>query len=289
MQRFLVSALAGTALTVAGTAAAQDNLGPTMSEIQETGTIHIGNREASRPFSYINEDQEVVGYTIDICAHIVDSIEERLGQELEVNYHTITPQTRIQLINNGTIHMGCGSMTNTLTRQEQVDYSYITYITGTRILTKTDSDIDGIGDLEGGRIGVAQGTTNAQAVNEAIENRDLENVDVLDVRDHNEGFEALRTDRVDAYSTDDVLLYGLIENARNPDNYEVVGDFLSYDPYAIALPENDSTFRLQVNRVLADLYRSGQIDEIFNRWFEPMGIPLFDQMEANFTINALPE
>lgn len=289
--RALATALAVAALAAAVSApAAAQNLGPTLSDIKQSGTITIGFRQASVPFSYVGENGEPVGYTIDICMRVVDAIEERLGGDnLQVKFVPVTPQTRIPLIANGTLDMECGSTTNTLTRQEQVDYSYITFITGTKILTTADSDIQTVEDLSGKVIALAQGTTNAQAIKEAIEERNIENVEIQYVTDHAEGFLALRTGRVDAYSTDDILLYGLIAEARNPDRFKVVGEYLSYDPYAIMLPQNDSQFRLVVNRTLAKLFRSGEIKQIYNKWFEPMGVPLSEDLAEVFEHHAFPK
>lgn len=270
--------------------AAAQEFGPTLQRIKERGTITIGHRESSVPFSYIGDDQEPVGYTIDICMHVVDAIEDKIGEdELDIRWVAVTPQTRLGLIANGTIDMECGSTTNNLTRQEQVDYAYITYITGTKLLTKKGNGIEGVEDLSGNTIALAQGTTNERAVKEAIDERNIEDVDILSVKDHGEGFLALRTDRVDAYSTDDILLFGLIEKSKNPDDYKVVGEFLSYDPYAIMVPQNDSEFRLVVNKALANLFRSGQINEIYNDWFEPMGVPMSDALKDSIRLHTLPE
>lgn len=286
----LIAGLVGASLALGlGSPAVAQEYGPVLQRIDDAGRINIGHRESSVPFSYIGNDQQPVGYTIDICMHVVDSIEERLGKELDINWVAVTPQTRIPLMANGTIDLECGSTTNNLTRQQQVDYAYITYITGTKLLTKKDSGIESVEDLSGNTIALAQGTTNERAVKEAIEARGIEDVDILSVADHDEGFLALRTDRVDAYSTDDILLYGLIQKARNPDDYAVVGDFLSYDPYAIMVPQNDSQFRLVVNSTLAELFRSGEIHDIYNEWFEPMGVPMSDLLRASVRIHSLPE
>jgi len=277
------------ALATAAPALAQD-VGPTLSRIQERGTINVGHREASVPFAFIGNDGEPQGYSIDLCMRVVDAIAAEIGaEELEINFVPVNPQTRIPLIANGTIDIECGSTTNNLTRQQQVDYAYITYITGTKLLTKTDSEIFSVEDLAGRAIALAQGTTNERAIKEAIEERGIEDVSILNVKDHGEGFLALETDRVDAYSTDDILLYGLIAKARDPEQYHVVGEYLSYDPYALMLPQNDSRYRLVVNRTLAELFRSGEIEEIYTKWFEPMGVPLSEQLAAAFEIHALPQ
>lgn len=280
---------AGAFALLAAPTSAQD-LGPTLSRIQERGTINVGHREASVPFAFIGNDGEPQGYSIDLCMRVVDAVEAELGvEELEVNFVPVNPQTRIPLIANGTIDIECGSTTNNLTRQQQVDYAYITFITGTKILTKTDSGIQSVEDLEGRAIALAQGTTNERAIKAAIEEREIADVDILNVKDHGEGFLALETDRVDAYSTDDILLYGLIAKARDPEAYHVVGEYLSYDPYALMVPQNDSRFRLVVNRTLAELFRTGEIEEIYTEWFEPMGVPLSEQLAAAFEIHALPK
>ncbi len=289
--RTCLTGAAGAALAAAfGMPAAAQNLGPTLDGIKESGTITIGHRESSVPFSYIGDEGEPIGYSIDICMRIVDAIEEEIGvEELEIEWVPVTPQTRIPLMANGTTDMECGSTTNNLTRQQQVDYAYITYITGTKILTKKDSGIENVQDLAGNTIALAQGTTNERAIKETIEERGIEDVDILSVKDHSEGFLALRTDRVDAYSTDDILLYGLIQKSRNPDDYVVVGDFLSHDPYAIMLPQNDSRFRLVANRTLAELFRSGEIEAIYEEWFAPMDVPMSRQLQAAIEIHSLPD
>lgn len=272
------------------TAVAQE-FGPTLQRIKERGTITIGHREASVPFSYIgDEGDEPIGYTIDICMHVVDAVEKKIGvDDLDIKWVPVTPQTRLGLIANRTIDMECGSTTNKLSRDEQVDYAFITYITGTKILTKKGSGVESVDDLSGKAIALAQGTTNERAVKQAIKERNIDNVDILSVKDHGEGFLALQTDRVDAYSTDDILLFGLIQKAQNPEDYKVVGKFLSYDPYAIMVPQNDSEFRLLVNWELAELFRTGKIHDIYNKWFEPMGVPMSDALQASVELHALPE
>jgi len=288
----LVAGIAGVTLALGiGSPAVAQEFQETLQRIKDRGTINIGHRESSVPFSYIGDQgDEPIGYTIDICLNVVDRIEEVIGvDELDINWVAINPQTRIPLMANGTTDMECGSTTNNFTRQQQVDYAYTTYITGTRLLTKVDSGIENVEDLSGNTIALAQGTTNERVVKEAIEERGIEDVDVLSVADHDEGFLALRTDRVDAYSTDDILLAGLIEKARNPDNYHIVGDMLSFEPYAIMVPKNDSEFRRVVNMELAELFRSGEIYDIYDKWFPPMGVPLSDMLDSAFQVQTVPE
>lgn len=281
-------ATAAVTVTFGSTAFAQDTTTGRLAAIAERGSIVLGHRESSVPFAYLDENQNPIGYSIDLCMAVVAAVEKTLGQELTVQFVPVTPQTRIALMSNGTIDLECGSTTNNLTRQEQVEYLPVTFITGAQILTRADSGISGIEDMEGLRIALAQGTTNERAIMAAMEERGIA-IDILPVRDHAEGMLSLETGRVDAYSTDHILLHGLITTSRAPEDYAVVGDFLSYDPYALMVPRNESGFELVGKRALAALFRSGEIDEIYDRWFGPMGIEQSDLLRAAFQLNALPE
>lgn len=260
-----------------------------LARIAEDGVINVGHRESSVPFAYIGDDGEPIGFSIDLCLNIVEAVEDEIGMDVEINWVAVNPQTRIPLMANGTIDLECGSTTNKLSRQEQVDYAYTTFITGTKILTKRDSGINSVDDLAGKAIALAQGTTNERAIKAAIEQRNISDVSIQSVRDHSEGFLALETDRVDAYSTDDVLLFGLIDKARNPDDYTVVGEFLSYDPYALMVPKDDSDYRLLVNRTLVGLFSSGEFHEIYDKWFEPLSIPMSSMLQTAVDTQTFPE
>ena len=260
----------------------------TLAKIAESGTIVIGHRESSVPFSYLDENQVPVGYSIDLCMKIVDAVSEELGMDLEVEYVPVNPQTRIALMANGTIDLECGSTTNNLTRQQQVEYLPVTFVTGTKILTRVDSGINSVADLDGKVIALAQGTTNERAVTAAVEAAGMD-VRILPVKDHAEGMLSLETDRVDAYASDHILLFGLISKSRTPDDFVVVGDFLSFDPYAIMVRRNDSAFELVGKRALAAVFRSGDIDAIYAKWFEPLGVPADPLLQAAFKLGGLPE
>lgn len=269
----------------------------TLQKIKESGTIVLGHRESSVPFAYVGPEQKPIGYSIDLCMKVVDAVKAEIGVDtLDIKYVPVTPQTRIPLIANGNINIECGSTTNTLTRQQQVDYAYTTFITGTKLLVKKASGINEVEDLKGKAIALAQGTTNERAIKEAIARLNIADVKILNVKDHAEGFLALETDRVDAYSTDHILLFGLISKAKNPADYAVVGRFLSFDPYALMLPRDDSAFRLVVNKTLAGLFRSGEIEQVYNKWFmspipggEPLNVPAGDTLMTNFEVHAFPE
>jgi glutamate/aspartate transport system substrate-binding protein len=280
--------VAGLSLVASATTTVAAEFTGKLKKIADSGTIVIGHRESSVPFAYLDENQKPIGYSMDLCHRIVDDVEKVVGKSLNVRYVPVNPKTRLALIANGTIDLECGSTTNKLSRQEQVEYLPVTFITGTKILVRKNSGIKSVKDLDGKAIALAQGTTNEKAIKAAVEQMGL-NVKVLPVRDHAEGFLSLETDRVDAYSTDHILLFGLISKAKNPNDYEVVGDFLSYDPYAIMVRRDDSAFELVGKRTIAGLFRSGEINTIYDKWFEPLGVGRTQLLNNAFQIQALPE
>ncbi len=288
-----IALTAVTSIAFASGALADAGDSPTLKRIEENGVVNIGHRETSIPFSFIGDNNEPQGYSIDLCLKIVDAIKAELGKDdLKVNYVPVTGQTRIPLIANGTIDMECGSTTNNLTRQLQVEYLPITFITGTKIASKKGSGITEIEDMNGKVLGMSAGTTNEKALKAAIEEKGLD-VEIVPVKDHSQGWLALETDRIDAYGSDDVLLYGLISKGKNPDDYQVTGRYLSYDPYALMVPRNDSTFERLGRKTISDLMGSGEMAEIYAKWFEPgptnINMPLSDTLKTAFQIQALPE
>lgn len=279
--------IAAAAMVFAVPGVAEERTG-TLAKIEAAGEIVIGHRESSVPFAYLDENQKPVGYSMDLCMKIVDAVSEELGKKLSVKYVPVNPKTRIALMANGTIDLECGSTTNNLTRQEQVEYLPTTFITGTKLMVRKNSGIASIADLDGKAIALAQGTTNERAVKAAIKTLGIK-VKVLPVRDHAEGMLSLETDRVDAYSTDHILLFGLINKSKSPDDFAVVGDFLSFDPYALMVRRNDSAFELIGKKALANIFRSGEINDIYQKWFGPLGVEQSDLLKAAFQINALPK
>lgn len=291
----LIAKLAAGALMLAMPAAALADAGdsPVLKRIDERGMVNVGHRETSIPFAYMDDNGKPIGYTMDLCAKIVEAIGKELGRDdLEVKYVPVTGQTRIALMANGTIDLECGSTTNNLTRQQQVSYLPTTFITGTKIAVAADSGADKLKDLTGKIIGLSAGTTNEKAIKEAIEKEGLD-IRVTEFKDHAQAWLAMETGRIDAYGSDDVLLYGLISKAKDPSAWNVVGDYLSFDPYGIMVPRNDSTFQLLGTSVLAGLMRSGEIIDIYNKWFDPgptdIKMPLSDRLKTAFDIQALPQ
>ena len=263
-----------------------------LKRIKERGVVNMGHRESSVPFAYISKDGTPIGYSMDICNMYVDKIRKVLDMpDIKVKHVPVTSQTRIALMANGTIDMECGSTTNNLTRQKQVAYLAVTFITGTKIGSKKGSGIKEIEDLDGKAIALSQGTTNEKAIKRVAKAKGIK-IKIIPVKDHPQGWLALETGRVDAYATDDVLLYGLISKSKNPDQFQVTGRFLSYDPYGIMVPQDDSTYQRLGNVLLADLMRSGEMLKIYNKWFNPgptgINMPISDTLKTAYEIQALP-
>lgn len=263
-----------------------------LDRIKERGSINMGHRESSVPFSYIGSDGKPQGYSVDLCMKFIDAVKAELEMpDLKINLVPVTSQTRIALMANGTIDLECGSTTNNLTRQKQVDYLPTTFITGTKIASKKGSGITEIEDLEGKTVALSLGTTNEKAIKRVAEENGI-NIKTLMVKDHPQGWLAVESGRADAYASDDVLLYGLISKSKNPDQFQVTGRFLSFDPYGIMVPQNDSLYRRLGTATLADLMRSGEAKKIYDKWFNPgptnINMPMSDTLKTAFEIQALP-
>ncbi|MEP7155636.1 MAG: amino acid ABC transporter substrate-binding protein [Betaproteobacteria bacterium] len=268
----------------------------TLKKIKDTGTITIGHRETSVPFSYLDDKQQPIGYSMDLCMAIVEEVKKELAlPTLTVKYNPVTSQTRIPLMANGTVDLECGSTTNNLTRQKQVSFAPITFVTGTKLLAKKSSKIKSYKDLKNKTVVVTQGTTNERVI-KALSDKENLNIKFLNAKDHAESFLTVESGRAAAFSMDDVLLYGLIAKAKKPKDFEVVGDYLSYDPYGIMFRKNDADFATVANRALSKLMASGDINKIYDKWFvgklpsgETIGMPMSPLLKAGFQLQALPE
>ena len=295
MIRKSLAAVAAFALLAAVPATAQDLTG-TLKKIKDSGTITIGHRETSIPFSYLDDKQQPIGYSMDICAAVVEEVKKELGlAQLAVKYNPVTPQTRIPLMSNGTIDLECGSTTNTLTRQKQVGFAPVTFITGTKLLVKKSAKIKSYKDLRNKTVVVTQGTTNERII-KALSDKDNLNIKFLNAKDHGESFLTVESGRAVAFSMDDILLYGLIAKAKAPQDYEVVGDYLSYDPYGMMYRKGDEDFGVVIRRAIARLMSSGDLAKLYDKWFiqklpsgETMGVPMSPLLKAAIQLQALPE
>jgi len=284
-----MKAFIAVVVTLAAASASAQDLAGTLKKIKDANAIALGIRDTSVPFSFLNDKQQPVGYSMDLCAKIVDAVKAELNlPNLQVKHIPVISQTRIPLVANGTVDLECGSTTNTLTRQKQAEFSPVTFIGGTRLLVKAKSGIKEVEDLKGKTISVSQGTTNERVIKNLSEKLNL-GIKVLNVKDHAEGFLVLESGRVDANVSDDVQLYGLRATARNPADYAVVGRSLSYEPFGLMFRRGDPDFKLLVAKTLAGLMRSGEMEKIHAKWFGPLGITVDEATKAAFTLQALPE
>lgn len=262
----------------------------TLKKIRETGTITIGHREASPPFSFLDANKQPTGYAVELCLKIVDEVKAILEKpDLVVKYAAVNAQTRIPLVVEGTVDLECGTTTNTLARQQQVDFSAIYFTTGTRLLTWKRDSVKEIEDLAGKTIAVVGGSTNEKAVKTLVDGGRVKSSQLAVVKDYQEGVSALETRKADAFATDDIVLFGLLNKSEKKAELEVVGRFLTYDPYGIMVHRNDADFRLAVNKALARTFRSGEIAKIYAKWFDPLSVPMSPLLKAGFELQAIPE
>ena len=286
----LRSVVVGALLVVtvqAGAALAQD-LDGTLKKVKTSGTLTLGYRESSPPFSFTGPDKRPAGYSIDLCLQVAAAVQKTLGlSDLKLAWVPVSPETRIDAVKRGTVDIECGSTTASLSRQEQVDFSLMTFVDGGSLLVAKDSLIRTLGDLAGKKVAVASGTTTEAALATFLKSEFI-NVQTVKVKDHAEGMAALQGGKADAYASDRVVLLGLALTAPDPSRFALANVAFSYEPYALIVRRNDAAFRLVVNRALAELYRTARIVPIYDRWFGSLGKP-GTAIQAMYQLNALPE
>jgi glutamate/aspartate transport system substrate-binding protein len=283
--RFL--AAAALALLLPGVAPAQELTG-TLKKIKDSGTIAIGYREQSVPFSFRGPDGKPAGYSIDLCQRIAAGVQQQLKlSKLDVKWVAVTPETRIQAVVNGTVDLECGSTTNSLSRQEQVDFSHMTFVDGASILVKQSEKMAAFQDLSGKKIAVIPSTTTDAAIKSALQ-KAFVTAQIVPVKDHREGLTMLENGSIDAYASDRTILIGLGVTAKDPSQFAIAEQYFSYEPYGFMLKRGDAPFRLAVNRVLSSLYRSREVMQVYGRWFGKLGEPS-GLLLAMYALHALPE
>jgi ABC-type amino acid transport substrate-binding protein len=279
---------AAVALALIGPAGAGEH-GGTLKKIKDTGTLVIGHREASRPFSFVNDKNEPAGYSVDLCLRIATAIKETLGMEkIDVKYTALTADNRIDKVADGAVDIECGNTTQTLSRQERVDFTNMIFITGASLLTRAEGKINGVADLRGKTVSVVVGTTTENALDERLA-EGLIDAKVLKVKDHNEGMAALDAGKVDAHAGDQLILIGLAKASPDQGKYALASELFSYEPYGLMIRRNDADFRLVANRALSKLYRSGEIGSVYQKWFGEWGGRPSQLLLAMFALNSFPE
>ena len=283
MRHILCTAAIAVALT--GSAAAQGLTG-TLQKIKETGTITLGVRDSSVPFSYLDDKQQPVGYAVDICMKIVDAVKKELKlDKLEVKLNPVTSATRIPLMANGTIDLECGSTTNNADRQKQVGFTNSHFLSASRFVSKKSSNIKSIADLKGKTIVSTAGTTNIKQANEANTAKSL-GMTIMPAKDHAEAFLSVETDRAVAFVMDDILLASLVAGSKDPSAYVISTDAFSLpEPYGIMLRKDDAPFKKVADDATAALYKSADGMALYQKWFQkpipPRGLNLNVPLDAS--------
>jgi len=260
----LLAGLAAT-LAVAMPAAAQEG---TLKKIKDSGSITIGHRDASLPFSYYDDKQQPIGYAMDLCAKIVDAVKAELKMpSIKTNYQLVTSANRIPLMANGTIDLECGSTTNNVARQEQVWFANTHFVTANRWVSKKSAKLKALQDLKGKTVVSTAGTTNIKQITEINAAQNL-GMNIISANGHPEAFQMVETGRAVAFVMDDILLAGLAAQSRSPKDYEISSVALSVEPYGIMVRKDDKAFKDVADRALSQVYKSGQINAIYAKWFE---------------------
>ena len=259
-----------------------------LRKIRDSKSITVAYRTDALPFSFNDEKGQPAGYTVDLCKRVVASIEQQLKlQGMKVNWMPATAQNRFDLVAKKQADMECGATTATLSRMEIVDFSNFVFVDSTGVLVRNESGVKTFTDLAGKKIAVIAGTTNERALNAALKQR-LVNGSVVTVKTRDEGLDALEKGTVDAFASDKILIAGLSVKVKDATRYTMLADDLSVEPYGIMLPRGDAGMRLAVNRALAQVYKSPEIVDIFNRWFGGFGKPTV-LLEAVYFLGIVPE
>ncbi|MBD9663683.1 amino acid ABC transporter substrate-binding protein (PAAT family) [Variovorax beijingensis] len=282
----LAAASLGAATPARAQQQAPETLTGTLAKVRESGTIAIGYRESSVPFSFLNARQEPVGYSIELCRELVTAIEEAVNKSLAIKWVPVTSDSRMDAVERGTVDLECGSTTSNLERQKRVSFSPTIFVSGTKVLVKKGSPIRSFRDLAGKRVAVTAGTTNEKTLRELSQKFRLD-IDLRVARDHADSFGLVKSGQADAFATDDVLLYGLIAREAAKAQYEVVGDYLSYDPYGIMYRKGDTQLGKVINDTFQVLAQDGEIERQYKRWFlrklptgESIDLPMSAQLQA---------
>ncbi len=281
-----VPAAAIVALVLSAAASAQD--GGTLRKIKDAGVIVLGHRESSIPFSYYDDKQQVIGYSQDLVALVVEAVKAHLHlAKLDVKFIPVTAANRVALVQNGTVDLECGSTTNNLERQKQVGFSDTIFIVGTRLLTRKDSGLKDFADLAGKNVVTTAGTTSERLLRRMNEEKSMR-MRIISAKEHGEAFLTLETGRAVAFMMDDALLYGEVAKAKNPSDWVVVGTPQSHEAYGCMLPKGDLAFKRVVDAAISQAMTSGRAERIYQRWFQqpipPKGLnlsfPLSAEMKA---------
>ncbi len=268
-----------------------DNHTDTLNRVSETGEFRIGYVPDAPPLSFQEGNGNVVGYSIDLCRHIASEVRDELGLEkIDIIYTPLeSMEQRLSAIEKGEVDIECGATTVTLSRRERVDFTLMTFITGSAVLSRKTNPIGNVDDVDGETIAVLSGTTTEDVMRRVIEVNEFD-VDLLLINSHDEGMELLNTRKIAGYASDRAMLIGQVfRNANAENQYAMTRSSLSFEPYAMMVPRGDTEFRLVADRALASLFRGARIRRIYHNWFGRYGEPLSPIVEAMYQFQAVGE
>ncbi len=285
MKRILIGLFVAASL-IAGGAAAQAP--GTLAKIKAAKAINVAFSGDSLPFSFVGPGNQPAGYSIDICKRVIDQIGRAVGEPgLKVNWLVGTTPERLAMVASGKADLDCANTTQTLARLANVDFSGLIFVDGGGFLVKSDSPINKTTDMGGKKIAVLAGTTTEQRLRDTLQRRSVA-ATVVPINNANEGVAMLENGSVDAFAGDKIKLVGLAAQAKEPKKLAMLAEDLSIEPYALALPRNDSAFRLEVNRALTQVYMGGAIEGIYAQWLGPLGRPS-GLLAAMYLLYSIPD
>ena len=290
MKSVVIGYIAAAAL-IAGGAHAQapaSPASPTLAKIKAAKAINVAFSGDSLPFSFVGPDNQPAGYSIDICKRVIAQIGRTVGEpNLKINWMVGSVAERLAMVGSGRADLECANTTETLTRLASVDFSNLIFVDGGGFLVKTDSPLNKLADMAGKKIAVQKGTTTETRLRDSLQRR-LVNATVVTIGDASEGTALLESGGVDAFAGDKIKLVGLAAQAKDPKKLALLAEDLSFEPYGLAIPRNDSAYRLEVNRALTQVYMGGDIEPIFAQWLGKLGRPS-GLLAAMYLLNSIPD
>jgi glutamate/aspartate transport system substrate-binding protein len=270
-------------------AQADEGLSPTLASIRSSHVVHLGYRESSPPFSFLDQANRPIGYSLELCAAVVDEIGAEVDDpNLRIEYVKVTSDDRIQAVLQNKIDLECGSTTANAERGKQVAFSPLMFVAGTKLMVPKASGTQSVNDLKGKTVVVTKGTTNEQAMHNVDKKYSL-GLNIVDSPDHEQSYQMLADGKADAFATDDILLYGLIARHKSQDKFRVTGDYLSYDPYGIMFRKGEPELNAVVERAFRKLGSNHDLMPLYEKWFvarlptgEKMNVPISPQLEDAF-------
>ena len=287
MMRVILTIVSALVLLASPLSAAE--LTGTLKQIKESGTIRIGYRQSEPPMSFVDPSGKPVGYSIDLCQRIANAVKTEVGAAtMNVEYVPVTAADRFTALADNKIDILCGSTTKTLSRRELVDFTQLTFVTGASLLSLGDDKVTSIADLQGKKVGVVEGTTTIDVLKDALK-ASLTVAEVVPVNSATDAVTSLMSGEIDAFTSDQVVLIGLALTSQNKGDFFISTELFSFEPFALAVRRNDADFRLVADRVLSHLYRSGQITQIYRKWFGGFSKKAPPALAALYRLNATPE